>query len=318
MDSGLLVGIISLGIGIVLYPQFIKFLKQNKLQQTPSEYALEEYKTKPQTVTFGGVIFVFVPVILALIFGGNTVEMWLIAFVYVAYAVIGLVDDYKIVKDGKNDGISPTQKLLFQFLLALVFYILYLNLGGDNILSIPILNINLDLSYFYFLFILLFFAGFSNAVNLTDGMDGLAAGTSVIALLPLIYIAHIQNKVGVGILLYAVLGGLLSFLVYNHKPAKIFMGDVGSLALGALFASASVIMRMEILMLIIGAVFVYETACVVIQQISWRTRHKKVFKYTPIHYSYTLSGWNETHVVYFFYGLGLIFMIVGFIIGYSA
>lgn len=298
---------------VLLYPRFIQYLKGRKMQQTPSEYALDEYKNKAATVTFGGVLFVFVPSFIALVLNGFNLnrELYLVAFSYLVYAIIGLVDDYKIVKEGKNDGLTAKQKLFLQFFCALIFYLIYHFSGGNNIIAIPGFNFNLDLGPFYFIFILLFFAGFSNAVNLTDGMDGLAGGTSIIALLPLVFFAYQADYQGLVLLLLAVLGALFAFLIYNRKPAQIFMGDVGSLALGALFASSAVILNLEIVMLIIGGVFVFETLCVIIQQISWRTRHKRVFRYTPIHYSFTLSGWSERKTVLFFYGLGLIFMALG-------
>lgn len=315
MEIAIIAGVLSFALGVWIYPKYIKRLQKANVAQTPSEYALDEYKDKAKTVTFGGVIFVFIPVIVAIILGGFSMPLYLIIFTFVSYALIGLIDDYKIVKEGKNDGLTPKQKLFSQFLIAIIFYVLYLWLGGSNVVFVPILNIELNLSYFYFIFILLYLAGFSNAVNLTDGMDGLAGGTSVIALVGLVYLVSQTNSTSISVLICAVIGGLLSFLVFNRKPAQIFMGDVGSLALGGLFASIAVLLHLEIIMLIIGFVFVFETACVVMQQTSWRLLKRKIFKYTPIHYSFTLSGWSEQKVVNFFYLLGIIFMIIGIWIG---
>ncbi|HEY4537522.1 MAG TPA: phospho-N-acetylmuramoyl-pentapeptide-transferase [Erysipelothrix sp.] len=311
-------GTISFLLASFLYPHFIKFLQENNFQQKPSEYALEEYKEKSKTVTFGGFIFLIVPIIVTVFLlnrylDRNTV---LILLVFLGYGLIGLVDDYKIVKEGKNDGLSAKMKFALQLILAVVFYVLYLKFGGDNLLTVPFKKTPIDLSYLYFVMVLFILTGSSNAVNLTDGMDGLASGTVIIALLPFAYFAYQQAEMGLFFFVISLIASLFAFLRFNKSPAKIFMGDVGSLALGAVLGVLSILLRKELLFVIIGGVFVFETVTVIMQQISWRTRRKRIFKYTPIHYSFTLNGWKEKDVVLLFYALGLTFALIG--LGLSA
>lgn len=312
METILISMIASFGIAMLVYPKFIAYLEASNSKQQVSEYALEAFKNKKKTPTFGGVVFVIVPIIVSLLlnFKNLNSSLMLLIFVYGAYGLIGFIDDYKIVKEGKNDGLTPRSKMLMQLVLAIAFYALYINAGGSNILHIPFANIQLDLGIFYLPFIMFMFSGASNAVNLTDGMDGLAGGTTVIAMIPLILVAYLENH-GIFPLLICIVSALLAFLIFNRKPARIFMGDVGSLALGAMLAATAVLLEVELLFVVIGGVFVYETLCVIIQRISWKLRKKRVFKYTPIHYSFTLNGWDEKDVVKFFYALGLIFAVLG-------
>ncbi|AZK44534.1 MULTISPECIES: phospho-N-acetylmuramoyl-pentapeptide-transferase [Erysipelothrix] len=313
MIVGIIAMLTAFALSVVAYPRFIKYLQTSNMEQKVSEYALEEFKNKQKTPTFGGFIFVVVSVLVALVFNGFNFNgsVLLLIGVYAMYALIGLIDDYKIVKEGKNDGLSPKVKMFSQLLLAVLFYVIYIKMGGDNKLALPFMKEPIDLGWFYLPLLMFIFAGASNAVNLTDGMDGLAGGTSVIAFAAFAFVAYTLNRMDVFMVLLAVIGGLLGFLVYNRKPAKIIMGDVGSLALGALFAGVSVLLNKEILLAIVGGVFVFETLCVIIQRTSWKLRHKKVFKYTPIHYSFTLNGWKEENVVNFFYALGVAFAIIG-------
>ena len=317
MVTGIFAFIATFILGIVLYPIYINYLNSMSAKQEVSEYALDEFKAKAKTATFGGVLFVLIPIVVVIILSIRSLSLPILSilFVYAAYGALGFVDDYKIIKEGRNDGLKASTKFLVQCAIGLIVYIFYINYGGTSVINIPILNIDLDLGLFYMPFVIIMFSAYSNAVNLTDGMDGLATGTSIIAFAALSIIAFIQGRMDIFMILMAVMGVLFAFLFFNYKPAKIFMGDVGSLALGAMFAIISLYLNVEVLSVVIGGVFVYETLCVVIQQISWRTRRKRVFKYTPIHYSFTLNGWEELSVVHFFWLLGLIFAVLGLIIG---
>lgn len=318
MDISYLSILAAFVLAVLCYPPFIKYLEAQSSNQTVSEYALEAFKNKKKTVTFGGLIFVIVTIVVSMVFMKFKVDrnLMLITIVFVAYACIGFVDDYKIVKDGKNDGISPSTKMLLQLISAILFYTLYISTGGSNELVIPVINKSIDLGFLFLPFVMFLFSGASNAVNLTDGMDGLASGTSIIALIPFAYVAFQKNATSIFVFLLALIGALLGFLVFNRKPARIFMGDVGSLALGAVMASVAVLLEMELLFAVIGGVFVFETVTVIIQRTSWKLRKKRVFKYTPIHYTFTLNGWAEQKVVYFFYLLGVISAILGFVLIY--
>ena len=309
--------IVNFILGIVLYPRLINFLNSHEAKQEVNEYALEEFKDKEKTVTFGGVPFILIPVITIFVLNLRNLSSisFVILGVFLAYGLLGFVDDYKIITEGRNDGLKASHKLLMQMVIGVVFYFIYTNTGGTTIIDLPVLNRGINVGILYLPFVVIMFSAYSNAVNLTDGMDGLATGTSIIAFLALAYFAYVQAEFEILVILLGVVGSLLSFLVFNYSPAKIFMGDVGSLALGALFAVVSVYLNLEIVSLLIGGVFVFETLCVVIQQISWRTRRKRVFKYTPIHYSFVLSGWKEESVVHFFWFLGLVGALVGVLVG---
>ena len=309
--------IVNFILGIVIYPRFINFLNSQEAKQEVNEYALDEFKDKEKTVTFGGVPFILIPVITIFVLNLRNLSSisFVILGVFLVYGLLGFVDDYKIITEGRNDGLKASHKLLMQMVIGVAFYFIYTNTGGTTIIDLPVLNRGINVGILYLPFVVIMFSAYSNAVNLTDGMDGLATGTSIIAFLALAFFAYVQAEFEILVILLGVVGALLSFLVFNYSPAKIFMGDVGSLALGALFAVVSVYLNLEIVSLLIGGVFVFETLCVVIQQISWRTRRKRVFKYTPIHYSFVLSGWKEESVVHFFWFLGLMGALVGVLVG---
>lgn len=318
----MLIGILGFGLSfalaVVLYPKFIAYLQANDISQKPSEYALDEYKNKKPTVTFGGLLFVLIPVLVVLVLSllMPSAMTFLVLIIFLAYGMIGLVDDYLIIKKANNDGLKASHKMLLQVVLAIIFYFGYLQLGGNTKLQIPFVESGFDIAFLYPILVVFMMSGASNAVNLTDGMDGLASGTVLISLIPFVYFAYLAGNNSLLLLILSLMGALLGFLVFNRKPAQIFMGDVGSLPLGALLAMIAIVLNKEILLAIIGGVFVFETVTVVIQQLSVKLRGKRVFRYTPIHYSFTLNGWKEKDVVMFFYALGLTFMLIG--LGLSA
>ena len=307
---------LSLGLTTVLYPPFIAWMNTFNKHQTVNEYSLQEFKEKKKTPTMGGVIFVLVPLIVMIAMFPNTLKqlpMLLLYLVYLAFGLIGFVDDYIIVIKQDNKGLRASYKFLAQLVLAIVFYFFYQQ-ASSSLIHIPLTDINLDLGWFYALFVFVMFTAESNAVNLTDGMDGLAGGTVFIALSGFAYLAYSDYR-EVSIFILCVLGALLGYLFYNRKPASIIMGDTGSLALGALLAAIAMVTKQELILLVLGGVFLFETLCVVIQIGSVKLRGKRVFKYTPIHYSFTLQGFSETKTVLMFYGIGIICLVLGIWMG---
>lgn len=306
----------SLIVTWLTIPWLIVFLKKLKYGQSISEYSLDEHKAKTGTPTMGGIAFVVIPVFLFLVFFFDVMDAngWLLMFSYIGYALIGFWDDAKIIIEKKNDGLPAAFKFLLQGILAFIFYYFYKDIASSSVV-IPLVNWTISLGWLYAVLLFFMLVGTSNAVNLTDGMDGLAAGTSFLALIPFIYFAITQSSTSVAGFALAVLGSLLAYLRYNVYPAKIFMGDTGSLPLGALLATMAILLKQEVLLVLIGGVFVYETLCVIIQIGSVKIRKKRVFKYTPIHYSFVLSGWKEVRVVQFFWLLGFIFALLGVFIG---
>lgn len=310
--------ILSLVLTCVIMPFYIKALKNHNINQSVSEYALGEFKNKAKTPIMGGLIFVVAPVIIYLIINGHAITnpyALLVVLSYCLYCVVGFWDDLLIIIRHNNEGLSPKFKLALQIIFAICLYLVF-RPYISNTIAIPFTNYSLRLpSFIYLIFMVLLYGAESNAVNFTDGMDGLCAGVSFIALIPFLVICCLKGHLDLAILIACVLGGLIGYLFFNFHPAKIFMGDSGSLALGGLFASLSIVLDNEIALFVIGGVFVIEMFCVVVQQLSVRIRHKRVFSYTPIHYAFTIKGYKEAKVVTSFYLLQLVLSIIGLYIG---
>ena len=308
--------IISLILVLIGMPKLIDYLKKISFNQTVSEYSLKEYKEKAKTPTMGGILFIVVPIIVTLFLAKGVLadlKMIVILLSFAGYGLIGFIDDYIIVIKRDNEGLRPKQKFIMQLLLAIIFFIIYRNNVSLDI-TIPIIKVVLPLSWLYSILVFFMFTGASNAVNLTYGMDGLAAGCSFISYIAFLIIALCMKEYQVAIFISSLLGALLGYLHYNVSPAKIFMGDTGSLALGAGFAAIAMVLKQELLLIIIGGVFVWETLCVIIQISSVKIRKKRVFKYTPIHYSFVLDGISEKRVVRSFWLLSLICAVIGLVV----
>lgn len=308
--------LISLVLALLIYPHLIDYLRRLSLKQSVSEYALEDDKKKSGTPIMGGVLFITVPVILTVlcsIWVPMDWNVWIVLIAFVGYGLIGFIDDYLIAIKKNNDGLRPKQKLAMQVLLAIVFFFLYSK--TDLTLILPITGAQIHLGFGYFLLILIMFAGSSNAVNLTDGMDGLSSGCTIIALIPFLIFSWKQGKIGLCVFVMALLGALLGYLYYNKKPARIFMGDTGSLALGGVLAALAMVLKKELVLVYVGGIFVVETLCVMIQIGSVKIRHKRVFPYTPIHYSFRIKGMPEQNIVRMFWAVEAVFALVGLWIG---
>ena len=308
---------LSLVLTLILMPKLIAFLHKISYNQTVSEYSLEQYKAKAKTPTMGGTLFVVVPVFVTLVLFPeifSDLPSLMVLLAYVAYGLIGFLDDYIIVIKKDNEGLKPWAKFLLQLLVAVGFYWVYKDFVSTDVV-VPFIDAVLPLGAFYVVFAFIMFTGESNAVNLTDGMDGLAAGCSFLAISPYVLFALQKDEMIIAAFLLGVMGALLGYLKYNVHPAKIFMGDAGSLALGGLLAAAAMVLKMELSLLIIGGVFLWETICVVIQQVAVRAFKRRVFKYTPIHYSFVISGMKEPKVVLMFWMLAALCASAGFLMG---
>lgn len=307
---------ISLAIVMITMPFLIRYLKKLSFKQTVSEYALEDDKKKAGTPIMGGVLFIVVPVIVSLVLSFNefiVMDTWVVVLAFVGYGLIGFTDDYLIAIKKNNDGLKPWQKFGLQIVLAAIFFMIYQSHAQLEI-TLPFISQPVNLGWGYFVLVLFMFAGSSNAVNLTDGMDGLSSGVSILALIPYVVICVLQGRVGLSIFTISLIGALLGYLYYNKKPAKVFMGDTGSLALGGVLAAIAMITKTELLLVIIAAVPVIETLCVIIQQVSVRTVHKKVFVYTPIHYAFRIKGMPEENIVRMFWLVEACFALLGLLI----
>lgn len=310
--------VLSCGLLMIVMPSFIKALKKRNVNQVTSEYALDEYKNKEKTPIMGGLLFVVMPVIAFMIINTKGLEDRKTLFVilsFVLYCMVGFIDDMLIILRNKNDGLSPMTRLLMELAITIGLYFGFKDVILTQI-TIPFTNIGIQINPIIFVgFMALLYMAEANAVNFTDGMDGLCAGVSFIGLIPFVILMLINNNSNITLLLFCILGGLLGYLFFNHHPAKIFMGDSGSLALGGLFASIAIVGDYTIALFVIGGVFVIEMFCVCLQQISVRLFHKRVFSYTPIHYAFVIKGYKETKIVLGFYILAGVLALIGLFIG---
>lgn len=294
-------------IAVILGPLFIPVLRRLKFGQSIRAEGPQGHQKKAGTPTMGGTIFLVALTITAIQFSDRSGELWMMLFVTLGFGLVGFVDDYIKVVMKRNLGLRARQKLLGQFIVSAVFFAVLYFRGFDFSISVPFTDIKWPLGVFYSVFLFVMLIGATNAVNLTDGLDGLAAGTSAIAFGTYAGIAAIwASQFDVAIFCAAMVGALLGFLVFNIHPAKVFMGDTGSLALGGGLAAAAVLTKTELLLVLIGFVFVAETLSVLIQVFSFQTFGKRVFKMSPIHHHFELSGWSEWRVVVTFWAAGLV------------
>ncbi|EUJ41738.1 phospho-N-acetylmuramoyl-pentapeptide-transferase [Brochothrix campestris] len=296
---------------LMALPIYISAMRQRKVGQEQREEGPQSHKAKSGTPTMGAIVFV-PAVFIATLIGtgisrGSVSGMWLLLITFLGYAFIGFWDDFVKVREKRNLGLTAKQKLIGQLVIGILFYVVYHLNGYTDALNIPFTNIMVELPYVYGLFIIFWLVGFSNATNLTDGLDGLLAGLAIFSFGAFAIIAYHQHNLAVMYFCMAIIGGLLAFLIFNRNPAKVFMGDTGSLALGGSMAAVSILLKVEWLMLLIGLVYVIETVSVMMQVSYFKLTHgKRIFRMTPIHHHFELGGWSETKVVFVFWTAGLV------------
>ena len=303
--------VLSIITGVILIP----LLRKLHFGQSVSLTLGERHLKKNGTPTIGGLIFI-IPTIISLLllwFRGSmemTSNLMIVLFVFVSYALLGLADDLLKIVFKNNKGLSIMFKLLMQTVIALVFFYIFIRNGGVPEIRISAINLYIYMGWTYGLFILFLLVGSSNAVNITDGLDGLAGGLSAIAFLAYGLIAWnttwLAGYQEIAIFCFVLIGALLGFLVFNTHPAKVFMGDTGSLALGGSLAAIAILTRHELSLAVVGGVFVIETLSSLIQIIAIRKFHKKIFKMAPLHHHFEKLGWEENDIVKMFWIIGLI------------
>ncbi|WP_226658366.1 phospho-N-acetylmuramoyl-pentapeptide-transferase [Pseudalkalibacillus hwajinpoensis] len=297
-------------IAVLVSPVFIPYLRRLKFGQSIREEGPKSHQKKSGTPTMGGLIIILAiilgTVIIALKYDEISTQIWLLLFVTVGYGLIGFLDDFIKVVKKRNLGLTSKQKLLGQMVIAILVYFGLRTIGFDTAIRVPGTEISFDIGVGYVVLLFVMLVGASNAVNLTDGLDGLVAGTAAIAFGAFAILAAAVYMYDVAIFSVSVVGAVLGFLVFNAHPAKVFMGDTGSLALGGALAAVAIMTKLELLLVIVGGVFVIETLSVIIQVASFKTTGKRVFKMSPLHHHYELSGWTEWRVVATFWTVGLI------------
>jgi phospho-N-acetylmuramoyl-pentapeptide-transferase len=311
---------------LVIGPTFIRWLRLNEFGQRIREEGPQGHKTKEGTPTMGGVLIWFAVLVPFIVFSRFSVASLTVLVAALGNALIGFADDWTKIVRRRSLGLSARYKLLLQLVLSLLVGFIALHYAGlDTRVDVPFTAWRLELGTagFYAL-IFLTMAGFSNAVNLTDGLDGLAAGASAIVLVALAGIAVIigRNASDPGITDLMVVAGCaggacLGFLWYNTFPADVFMGDTGSLGLGGAIAGLAVLTRTEFVLLIIGGLFVIEAASVVAQVVAFKLFHRRVLLMAPLHHHFELKAWSETKIIVRFWIIAAIFAGAGFAAYYA-
>lgn len=303
--------VVSLAAGTLV----ISKLKKLKARQSIRIEGPARHQAKAGTPTMGGIIILLALVISVIAFAHYSIETGLALFLTLGYGAIGFVDDFIKAVKKRNLGLTAKQKLLAQFTIAAVFcYIISAFLHVSTAVWIPFTAIYVDLGFYYYVLAFFVLMGTTNAVNLTDGLDGLAAGSSAITAVAYTVISVALGYTDMALFSVALTGACLGFLFYNQYPAKVFMGDTGSLAIGGAFAALAVLTKTELLFILLGGLFVLEALSVIIQVVSFKTRGVRVFKMSPIHHHFELSGWSEMKVVAVFWLTAAIFAIISIII----
>ena len=311
-------------ISIVVASIILPILKKKHCKQFLSEYLEERHKTKKNTPTMGGLIFVVSTIMVTALFllfhkMNISYNLFIVLFTFIGYFLIGLIDDLLIIKRGNNKGLSENSKLVLQTLIALTFFYFFMKAGNEPLLWIHAIHLKLDIGFFYGLFILFVLIASSNAVNITDGLDGLAGGLSFIAFLTFgiitYYTGWLEGYEEIAMFCFILAGTILGFLLFNVHPAKIFMGDTGSLSLGATLGTIAILTRHEILLILIGIVFVIETTTCLIQRYYYKLTKKRIFPMTPIHHTFEMKGWKENDIVKLFWVIGLLTSLLALVYG---
>lgn len=304
---------VSLLITLMLGPVMIPFLTRLKVGQSIREEGPQRHFKKAGTPTMGGIIFITAVMLSSFLLGGGNGEVLCAVLIMLAFGAIGFWDDYIKVVLKRSLGLRARDKLALQLMAAAVFWVLLeFYLGRESVILIPFTDLSFDPgSYGYLLFLIIVLMSASNGANLTDGLDGLAAGVTFFTAAAFAIIALVTLHYPLGIFCGALAGGCLGFLFFNHYPARVFMGDTGSMALGAGVAAAAAMTRSELALVIIAGVYVIETLSVIIQVACFQTTGKRPFLMAPLHHHYELKGWHETRVVFLFWFLSLVFAGLG-------
>ena len=306
----------SVVLGLILLP----LLRKLKVGQRISSYVGYSHRQKEGTPTMGGLIFI-IPTVLITIgllitdkipYSDNIA---IVLVVFLGFAIIGFLDDFLSLKKHNNEGLTTYQKLLGQVIISTIFFYIYMKNGGQTSFVVGTLGIDIELTWLYGLFILFILIGASNAVNLTDGLDGLAGSLSAVAFIAFALISFVVGFEDIGIFCLVLVVSLFVFLVFNTHPAKVFMGDTGSLALGGVMGAVAILTHRELTLLVVAGVFVIETLSVILQVFWLRFFHKKLFLMTPLHHHFEKLGWQETDIVKLFVVFGLLLAMGGIIFG---
>lgn len=313
ISAHVLMFIVSFFLTLAMGPVFIPFLTKLKFGQTVRDDGPQSHLKKTGTPTMGGFIFLVPMIVLSIFYARYDKQILAVALVTVGFGLVGFIDDFIKVVKKRKDGLYWNQKMLGLLLVAVVFsfYVSRSGIGTDIIIPLLGMEKTIDLAWFFIPFTVLVLIASTNAVNITDGLDGLCAGITLIVTLFFSVVAMTRSEWEYIKIFSSILsGGCLAFLAYNAHPAKVFMGDMGSLALGGAVGAISIVMKLPLILFVVGAIYVIEALSVIIQVTSFKLTGKRVFKMAPIHHHFELSGWKEVKVVYVFWTVTLILSIV--------
>jgi len=322
---------LALFISLLVGPFLIPVLRILKFGQNIREEGPQRHLAKAGTPTIGGLIFLCGIVVAVLVMAERPYSLGIISLLglTLAFGLVGFIDDFLKILHKKNLGLKAKQKLAAQFLIALVFaFVAVKLLGRGTIIGIPFSHQTFDLGVWYYPLLALVVVSATNTVNLTDGLDGLAAGCVAVSAIGYILISLLAVNTGVlqglavnsgdlTVFAAALVGGCLGFLRFNYYPARVFMGDCGSLALGGALAGLAILTCSELVLIILGGVYVMEALSVLIQVISFQTRGKRIFRMSPLHHHFELGGWSEVKVVIVFWTMSALFAFFG-VLAYTA
>jgi phospho-N-acetylmuramoyl-pentapeptide-transferase len=307
----LLTLVVAFVLSIIMGPLFIPLLRRMKYGQQIRTDGPQGHLKKQGTPTMGGIIILLALALASLRFAEKNTELLILLIASLGYGLVGFLDDYIKIIFKRSLGLTAKQKLIGQLLISAIVCYLLIREGHSTELFVPYFDWHFNLGWLYFPLMAILMLGASNAVNFTDGLDGLLAGTSAIAFGAYTVIAMNSTQGEAAIFSAAMVGAVLGFLVFNAHPAKVFMGDTGSLGIGGGLVAVAILTKAELLLAIIGGVFLIEILSVVIQVVSFKTRGKRVFKMSPIHHHFELVGWSEWRVVITFWVVGLVLAALG-------
>lgn len=308
-----IIGVLVYIVAVILGPIIIEYFKRLSVKQVVREEGLESHKKKTGTPMMGGFIFLIPAISIALIavllLGHMEVKIIVMIAATIAYGYIGFIDDYRKVIKKHNEGLKSREKLIGQLLIGLPLAIYATTISSE--LWIPFTSTFVDLGWFKAVVVLFIVLATTNAVNLTDGVDGLSSSVTILVLMFYVFVGIKLSEMGISIYAVSIMGGLFGFLMFNKNPAKIFMGDIGSLALGGAVVSLSIFTNTLLLIPIVGVIYFIETLSVTIQVLYFKKTGKRVFKMTPIHHHFELSGWHENKIVRNFSIVTVIGVVIG-------
>ncbi|WP_433619997.1 phospho-N-acetylmuramoyl-pentapeptide-transferase [Paenibacillus cellulositrophicus] len=303
---------VSFILAVIAAPLLIPLLRRMKFGQQVRDDGPQTHLKKAGTPTMGGIVIILAFTLAFLKFSVINTDFYVLLVATLGFGLIGFLDDYIKIVFKRSLGLTAKQKLILQLLFAAIMCYLLIKNGHSTAISVPGTSWSFDWGgWFYYPFIVIMMMAVTNAVNFTDGVDGLLSGVSAIAFAAFAIVAMQATSLSAAVCAAAMIGAVLGFLVFNAHPAKVFMGDTGSLGIGGAIGGIAIITKTELLFIVIGGVFVIEMLSVVLQVASFKTRGKRIFKMSPIHHHFELTGWSEWRVVMTFWAVGIVLAGLG-------